>query len=203
MACTDSNPRGLYDPAFEHDACGLGALIQLDGTASHDLVAHALEALRRLDHRGATGADPDTGDGAGILLQMPHRMLERVADEVGIELPAAGDYGVGMVFLPRDPRERLRCEEIAVRIVAEEGHRALGWREVPVAEGVIGPVARSSQPLISQLFIERRDMDGDQDAFERTLYVIRRRLEKAVALAGIPSGRFAVASLSSRTVVYK
>ena len=110
---------GLYDRQFEHDACGLGTVVQLDGVASHSVVEQALEVLERLDHRGATGSDPETGDGAGILLQMPHRFLARVAAEDGIDLPPAGDYGIGMVFLPQDATLRLRCEEIAVRIVAE------------------------------------------------------------------------------------
>ena len=192
---------GLYDRRFEHDACGLGAVVHIDGSASHSLVEQALEVLRRLDHRGATGADPETGDGAGILIQMPHRFLARVAAEDGIDLPSAGDYGIGMVFLPTDPGLRLRCEEIAVRTVAEEGHRAVGWRDVPVVSSAIGPLARSTEPHTRQLIVERRR--GTLDDFERKLYVIRRRIEKAVQQAGIPSAAFAVVSLSSKTIVYK
>ncbi|MFM7551890.1 MAG: glutamate synthase subunit alpha, partial [Actinomycetota bacterium] len=199
MAPPVPHPPTLYDPAFEHDACGLGTVVHLDGVASHAVVAQALTVLERLDHRGATGSDPETGDGAGILLQMPHRFLARVAAEEGLDLPPAGDYGVGMAFLPADPAARLRCEEIAVRTVAEEGHRAVGWRDVPVVDEAIGPVARQSAPRIRQLVVERRH--GKADAFERKLYVIRRRIEQAARAEGIRD--FALASLSSRTIVYK
>ena len=192
---------GLYDRQFEHDACGLGTVVHLDGVASHSLVEQALTVLERLDHRGATGADPETGDGAGILIQMPHRFLARVASEDGIDLPAAGDYGIGMVFLPHDPSTRLRCSEIAVRTVAEEGHRAVGWREVPVVPEAIGPLARETAPLVRQLIIERRH--GSLDAFERKLYVIRRRIQKAVNAVGISDAEFAITSMSAKTIVYK
>ena len=190
---------GLYDQRFEHDACGLGTVVHLDGVASHSVVDQALTVLERLDHRGATGADPETGDGAGILIQMPHRFLARVASEEGIDLPAAGDYGIGMVFLPHDAGTRLRCSEIAVRIVAEEGHRAVGWREVPVVPEAIGPLARETAPLVRQLIIERRH--GSLDAFERKLYVIRRRIQKTVNAAGISDAEFAITSMSAKTVV--
>ena len=192
---------GLYDQRFEHDACGLGTVVHLDGVASHSVVDQALTVLERLDHRGATGADPETGDGAGILIQMPHRFLARVASEEGIDLPAAGDYGIGMVFLPHDAGTRLRCSEIAVRIVAEEGHRAVGWREVPVVPEAIGPLARETAPLVRQLIIERRH--GSLDAFERKLYVVRRRIQKTVNAAGISDAEFAITSMSAKTVVYK
>ncbi len=190
---------GLYDAQFEHDACGLGTVVHLDGVASHSVVTQALEVLKRLNHRGATGSDPETGDGAGILIQMPHRFLARVAKSDGIDLPAAGDYGVGMVFLPQHATHRLRCEEIAVRTIAEEGHRAVGWRDVPVESAAIGAVARASEPRTRQLIVERRH--GSLDAFERKLYVIRRRIEKAVRAANIND--FAIASLSTKTIVYK
>ena len=159
------------------------------------------DLLERLDHRGATGADPETGDGAGLLLQMPHRFLARVAAEEGIDLPAAGDYGIGMVFLPHDATTRLRCNEICVRTVAEEGHRAVGWREVPVVPEAIGPLARATAPIVRQLIIERRH--GSADDFERKLYVIRRRIQKAVHAAGIADSDFAIPSMSAKTVVYK
>src|SRR5690242_2862154 len=140
---------GLHDPRFEHAACGLGALARLGGAGDHELVERALLALANLEHRGATGADPETGDGAGILTALPDRLLRDVfaAERLG-ELPAAGAYAVGMVFLPRDPERRLRCEELAVRICAEEGHRALGWRDVPVRPEAIGRVARASEPVV-------------------------------------------------------
>ena len=192
---------GLYDPRHEHDACGLGALVQLDGTTSHRLVAQAVEVLRNLDHRGATGSDPETGDGAGILTQIPDAFLRRACAEIGIDLPPPGDYGVGMTFLPQDPLVRLRCEELCARIIAEEGHRALGWRDVPVRMEAIGELARASAPVIRQLLIERRE--GDPEAFERKLYVIRRRVEKAAQHLGVEEAAFTFTSLSSRTLVYK
>jgi glutamate synthase domain-containing protein 2/glutamate synthase domain-containing protein 1/glutamate synthase domain-containing protein 3 len=193
---------GLYDPRFEHDACGLGALVQLDGARSHGLVTRALRVLANMDHRGATGADAGTGDGAGILTQLPDEFLREVARrELGVELPAPGDYAVGMAFLPREPEQRLRCEELFVRICVEEGHRALGWRDVPVRSDRIGALARDSEPVVRQLFVERRG--GEDDAFDRKLYVIRRRVEKEAAAAGVPMASFSVVSLSKRTIVYK
>ena len=193
---------GLHDPRFAHAACGLAGLARLDGRADHELVERALLALGNLEHRGATGADPDTGDGAGILTALPDGLLRRVyRSEIGGELPPPGHYGVGMVFLPRDPARRLRCEELCVRICAEEGHRALGWRDVPVRPDRIGALARSAQPFVRQLFVERRE--GDADGFERALYVIRRRVELAAAAAGVPEAEFIFISLSARRMVHK
>jgi len=193
---------GLYDARFEHDACGLAALARLDGRPDHELVERALRALVNLDHRGATGADPETGDGAGIMTQLPHRFLRGAFREaVGHDLPQAGSYATGLVFLPRDPSARMRCEELCVRICAEEGQRALGWRDVPVDSGRIGELARASEPVVRQLFVERRS--GDEAAFERKLYVIRRRVERAAAAAGVPEAEFTIVSLSARRLVYK
>jgi glutamate synthase (NADPH) large chain len=193
---------GLYDPRFEHDACGLAALVRLDGRPSHELVEQGLRALENLDHRGATGSDPDTGDGAGIMTQLPHRFLAAAFREaVGHDLPSPGAYATGLVFLPRDPGLRMRCEELLVRICAEEGRRALGWRDPPVHPLSIGRLARASEPVVRQLFVERRT--GDQAAFERKLYVIRRRVERAAAAAGVPEAQFTIVSLSSQRLVYK
>jgi glutamate synthase (NADPH) large chain len=193
---------GLHLPSFEHDGCGVGALVQLNGNSGHALVRQALTALANLDHRGATGADAQTGDGAGITTQMPDRLLRAVCrDQLRCELPALGGYAVGLVFLPRDPGLRLRCEELCIRICAEEGHRALGWRDVPVRPGSIGGVAARSAPVIRQLVVERRT--GDEAAFERKLYVIRRRVERAAMQAGVPEAEFTIVSLSARRLVYK
>jgi glutamate synthase (NADPH) large chain len=192
---------GLYDPRFEHDACGLGAVVRLDGRRTHLVLEQALTVLGNMDHRGATGSDPETGDGAGLLAQLPDPFFRAVAAELGADLPPPGDYAVGMVFLPRDAGQRLRCEELFVRICAEEGHRALGWRDVPVAGERIGVVARRSEPVVRQVLVERRS--GDDDAFGRKLAVIRRRVEKEAAAAGVPMADFSVVSLSHRTVVYK
>jgi glutamate synthase (NADPH/NADH) large chain len=193
---------GLYDPRFEHDACGLAALARLDGRPSHELVGQALRALENLDHRGATGSDPDTGDGAGIMTQLPHRFLRAAfRAALGHDLPPAGAYAAGLVFLPGDSGLRMRCEELCVRICAEEGQRALGWRDPPVHPDRIGRLARASEPVVRQLFVERRT--GDQAAFERKLYVIRRRVERAAAAAGVPEAQFTIVSLSSQRLVYK
>jgi glutamate synthase (NADPH) large chain len=193
---------GLHHPGFEHDACGVGALVQLDGRSRHVLVRQALTALANLDHRGATGADALTGDGAGITTQMPDRLLRAVCRaQLRCELPAPGGYAAGLVFLPRDPGLRLRCEELCIRICAEEGHRALGWRDVPVRPESIGRVASRSAPVIRQLVVERRT--GDEAAFERKLYVIRRRVERAAMQAGVPEAEFTIVSLSARRLVYK
>ena len=198
---TTPERQGLYDPAREHDACGVGFVVHSKGVKSHDIVRQGLQILINLEHRGAVGADPLAGDGAGILVQIPHDFMRAVFSEQKIALPAAGDYGIGMVFLPHDAEQRLRCSEIAVRTVAEEGHRAVGWREVPVVPEAIGPLARETAPIVRQLIIERRH--GSADDFERKLYVIRRRIQKAVHAAGIADRDFAIPSMSSRTLVYK
>jgi glutamate synthase domain-containing protein 2/glutamate synthase domain-containing protein 1/glutamate synthase domain-containing protein 3 len=176
--------------------------VRLDGAHTHDLVEQALTTLANLDHRGATGADPLTGDGAGILTQVPDALLRDVCRvDLGLELPGTGNYAVGVVFLPQDPVQRLHCEELFVRIVAEEGHRSLGWRDVPVRSEHLGETARRSQPVVRQLFVERRT--GDDEAFSRKLTVIRRRVEKAVEHSGVPSALFSVVSLSQHSMILK
>ncbi len=189
--------QGLYDPRFEHEACGIGFVAHVRGARSHDIVRHGLTLLEHLAHRGAVGCDPCTGDGAGVLLQLPHALIERECAALGIDLPGAGDYGVGMLFLPGAPATRRACELLIERTIVEEGCRLLGWRDVPVQEEVLGELARQSAPVIRQVFVAR---DGRPPAaFERALYVLRRQIEKAV---GRHPG-FYVASLSSRTIVYK
>ena len=185
-------PRGLYDASYEHDACGVAFVARLRAPASNEVVGRALLALEHMEHRGAEGADPDTGDGAGILLQIPDAFLRA---EVDFELPPAGRYGVAMCFLPPgNPAEAMRLLE---ETVEDEGQHVLGWRDVPVAESACGTTARSVAPRIAQLFIAADDSVADQDALERRLYVIRRMVERAnLADLSLPS-------LSSRTVVYK
>src|SRR5271167_2172250 len=141
---------GLYDPRFEHDACGVGMVARLDNRPTHEVLVRAITALENLEHRGASGADPCTGDGAGILMQMPDELLRA---EVGFELPPAGAYGVLMCFLPTDPDARGRLEELLERIVRDEGQRLLGWRDVPVREEHTGEVAGACRPVIRQLFV--------------------------------------------------
>jgi glutamate synthase (NADPH/NADH) large chain len=192
--------RGLYDPAHEHDACGLGFVAQLRGGPTHDVVSKGLEVLRRLSHRGAAGADPSTGDGAGILLQIPHAFYERVLSHRDVELPLAGDYGVAQCFLSRDPARMDAQMETLEEVVRYHNQKVIGWRDVPVDDGVIGPIARKSRPVMKQLFIARMCPAA---SFERVLFMIRKRAGRFVSAAGGPEDDFYVASCSSKTVVYK
>jgi glutamate synthase domain-containing protein 2/glutamate synthase domain-containing protein 1/glutamate synthase domain-containing protein 3 len=188
-------PTGLYHPANEHDACGIALVAKLWGEASHAVVEKALDALENLEHRGAEGADPNTGDGAGILLQIPDGFLR--AAVAGIELPAPGRYGVGVCYLPSDPERRAALEQLIEETVAEEGQRAITWRDVPTDERHVGETARLAAPVIRQVLIEAAEDVADQDSFERKLYVIRRVIERR-------AGReLALPSFSSRTIVYK
>ncbi|MBW2415025.1 MAG: glutamate synthase large subunit [Deltaproteobacteria bacterium] len=198
--------QGLYDPRFEHDACGVGFVCNIHGNKSHDLVQKGLQVLVNLTHRGAAGSDPETGDGAGILLQIPHAFLESQCRGLGIRLPEPGEYGVAMVFLPRDTERRAECVRILEEIVEEEGQRALGWRDVPVRPDALGHTAREARPEIRQFFIlSGSDLPGSGeervDAFERKLWVIRMRTEHELRRRGM--GEFHVVSCSSRTLCYK
>jgi glutamate synthase (ferredoxin) len=196
--------QGLYDPQFEHDACGIGFVANVKGEKSNAIVRQALTAVKNLTHRGARGAEPNTGDGAGILLQTPHAFLQRACDEAGIDLPPFGEYGVGMVFLPPDPDLRQNCEQRFEEIIREEGQRLLGWRTVPTNNASLGKTALSCEPFVRQVFIGRNPTIQDDMAFERKLYVIRKRAENAVRYSGIKGcDSFYLASLSYRTVVYK
>ncbi len=194
--------QGLYDPRLEHDACGIGFVADLHGNASRHIVRQALTALVNLHHRGACGCEPDTGDGAGILMQVPHGFLREAARRDGLSLPAAGEYGVGMVFLPQDGTAAGACCRAFDAIAAEEGLRVLGWRTVPTCAAGLGRTARACAPAIRQVFLAR-GAHADPAAFERKLYVVRRRAEKAIR-DGMPAGGdFYVASLSARTICYK
>jgi glutamate synthase (NADPH/NADH) large chain/glutamate synthase (ferredoxin) len=185
---------GLYDPRFEHDACGVAMVARLDNRPTHEVVDRALVALDNLEHRGAEGADIRTGDGAGILVQMPDAFLRAVA---GFDLPPLGDYGVVQCFLPNDPARREKIEQLLEMNVRVEGQLVLGWREVPVDERHVGDTAAASRPEMRQLFIAAGPgFEGHQMAFERKLYVIRRIVE----LAAGPD--FYASSSSSRTLVY-
>ena len=190
---------GLYDPRFEHDACGVGMVARLDNIPTHEVVSRAITALENLEHRGATGADPCTGDGAGILMQMPDELLRAVVD---FELPPPGQYGVLMCFLPMEPVARQKLEGLLEGIVRDEGQRLLGWREVPIDEAHMGEVAGACRPAIRQLFVGAGEAQkSDQDAFERKLYVIR-RISDLKAGKMDPPGLY-VTSSSSRTINYK
>ncbi|BAV32390.1 glutamate synthase [Sulfuricaulis limicola] len=196
--------QGLYDPATEHDACGVGFVVDMKGRRSHKIVAQALTVLRNLMHRGACGCEENTGDGAGILIQLPHAFLARECGKLGIKLPEPGHYGAGTVFLPRDAAEARRCQELFDAIVREEGQTPLGWRDVPVDDSALGPTARSAEPLFRQIFIGRAAGLADEMAFERKLYVIRMRIEHAIWNSDLKQrGLFYIPSLSARTLVYK
>ena len=191
-------PRGLYDPRFEHDACGVAFVARIAGGPSHEVVADGLRALINLAHRGASGADPDSGDGAGILLQTPDAFLRRAS---GISLPPPGAYGTGIAFLPRDERLVSTCEAVIHDACREEGLRILGWRDVPRDPSVAGSSARAMLPVIRQLFVAAIGLHGD--TLERRLYVLRRVIERRAQQEGLGRDRLHFASLSSRTLVYK
>jgi glutamate synthase (ferredoxin) len=202
--------QGLYDPWYEHDACGVGFVVDLKGRKSHDIVEKAIRVLLNLGHRGACGCEKNTGDGAGILMQMPHRFLLKECDRLKIHLPAYGEYGVGMVYLPTDAHDRRHCEGLFEQVVREEGQRVLGWRTVPTDNAPIGPTAKKAEPVIRQIFIGREAHGlppvGLQDdlAFERRLYIIRKRVENAVKSSTIAQrNMFYVPSLSYKTIIYK
>jgi glutamate synthase (NADPH) large chain len=191
------------EPPVARDACGVVAIADIRGRKSHDIVAKAIVAVKNLAHRGACGCDPNSGDGAGILLQSPHKFFVRVCADIGIVLPGSGGYGVAMVFLPVNDEQRKECELLLERTVQEEEQAVLGWRTVPTDNTLLGYVARSVQPVIKQLFIGCRSA-GDRDVFERKLYVIRKRVEKAVRESNLSQkGYFHIPSCSGRTVVYK
>ncbi len=196
--------QGLYDPRFEHDACGIGFVAHIKGQKSNRIVKQALTALRNMDHRGAQGSEVNTGDGAGILLQIPHIFFRQNCLNLQIELPEPEYYGVGMVFLPQDEPLRRKFEQVVEKVIAEEGQTLLGWRTVPVNNQSLGDVAKSGEPFVRQVFVGRSSDLSDADAFERKLYVIRKRAEHAIRRPET-AGRqlFYVASLSCRTIVYK
>ncbi|MEZ4361002.1 MAG: glutamate synthase large subunit [Kofleriaceae bacterium] len=195
-------PPGLYDPQTEHDACGVGFVAHLRGDKSRDIIEQALQVLRRLAHRGAVGADPETGDGAGILLQLPHRFFKSEGLRLGFDMPQRRRYGVGQIFLPPDPEQRAACERIFAEVVAAEGQRVIGWRDVPIDPSHVGQQAREVMPVFRQLYVRLRRVPPS--AYERTLYVIRKLTENRVREAGVdPRGYFHVASLSSETIIYK
>ena len=196
--------QGLYDPDFEHDSCGAGFVVNIKGKKSHEIISQALTILRNLAHRGACGSEANSGDGAGILLQVPHTFLAREMAAAGVTLPAAGQYAVGTAFLPTDAAPRTACEGILESIAAEEGQRFLGWRDVPTDNSTLGETAIAAQPVIRQFFVGRGEGITDVLHFERKLCVIRKRAAHTVRLKGLGgSDKFYVPSLSARTLIYK
>jgi glutamate synthase domain-containing protein 2/glutamate synthase domain-containing protein 1/glutamate synthase domain-containing protein 3 len=213
MSMPDPRTKGLLDPRLERDACGVGFVVDVKGLKSHAIIEKGLTVLRNLTHRGACGCDPLTGDGAGILVQVPDDFLRRECRTARITLPAPGTYGAGMVFLPRETHQRNECQRIIEKVVRDEGQVLLGWRRVPVDTNAPGPLARTVMPEVRQVFIGGRGPAGsaghpgnaeDQDALERRLYVIRKRVEQQVRTSRMPdSESFYIPSLSSRTIIYK
>jgi glutamate synthase (NADPH/NADH) large chain len=195
---------GLYSPTHEHDACGIGFVCNINNSKAHSIIEQGLSILKNLEHRGAVGADPKAGDGCGILIQMPHNFLAAKVSDLGFKLPEYGHYGVGNLFLPRDEVRRNRAMTLIGEVIHEEGQILLGWRDLPIDNSELGESVRPTEPHHSQIFIGRSDDLGDQDAFERKLFVIRRRTFNTLwseepALVE----DFYVPSLSSRTLLYK
>jgi glutamate synthase (NADPH) large chain len=188
--------QGLYDPQFEHDACGVGFVVDIAGRQSNEIVRRSLQVLVNLQHRGAKGCEANTGDGAGILIQIPHDFLKAECKKLGIELPASGNYGVGTVFLPRDSYTQRWCKEIVEAAITRAGQRVLGWRDVPTNNEPIGDSAKAVEPVFKQVFIGRNPYLKTVDDFERKLYLIRKRIEKTTT-------ELYFDSLSARTLIYK
>lgn len=205
MRHTELPPKqGLYDPQFEKDACGMGFVAHIKGKPSHEIVSNALTMLINMEHRGGQGSEPNSGDGAGIMLQIPHRFFSEEAKALGFELPEAGRYGVGMLFLSHNEDIRSKHESILSAIVAEEGQRLLGFRDVPTHDDMLGKTAKAAKPYVRQVFIGRSEDIQDDLAFERKLYIIRKRAELAIRYGGEEEGEsFYLPSLSCRKIVYK
>lgn len=196
--------QGLYDPQYEHDSCGVGFVVDIKGRKSHKIVENALTILKNLIHRGACGCEENTGDGVGILTQLPHKFFVRVCKELDIDLPEFGHYGAGMCFLPNDTTQSKQCQAIIEKIVTDEGQVVLGWREVPIDDSSVGPTAKMGEPTFKQIFIGRGNSTKNEAAFERKLYVIRKLAEHAIWSSDLSEkDRFYVPSLSYRTFLYK
>ena len=196
--------QGLYSPEHEHDACGVGFVANIKGRKSHDTVRQAVEILCNLEHRGACGCDPETGDGAGILTQLPHEFFVRECANNRMILPAEGDYGVGMIFLSPDDDEAAACCKVVEKVVAELGQEVLGWRDVPIEPDKVGPVARACMPRMRQIFVKRCTESADPMDFERRLYVIRKWANQRIKADEVPGNEiYYAASFSCKTIIYK
>ena len=195
---------GLYDPRHEHDACGIGLIANIHNLKSHQVIADGLKILENLEHRGAVGADPKAGDGAGVLIQLPHGLFAEEAKRLGFDLPEPGQYGVGFLFMPREPVYRQDIERFWWETAREEGLKILGWRDVPVDAGVLGFSVKGTEPFHRQVFIGRGPTIRDQAHFERKLFVCRKAVSNKVTdVLGAKARTYYPVSVSSRTVVYK
>lgn len=196
--------KGMYSPSYEHDACGMGFVADIKGRKSRSIIDKALDVIKNLEHRGAVGADPETGDGAGILIQMPDEFIRKIANEKRIKLPDYGRYAVGMMFLPQNPTIRKSVENIIEKIVLDENQKFLGWRDVPINPKVPGKGAQATQPFIRQCFISASNRIVSQDDFERKLYLIRRIIDHRIRTElQLDRSKYYVASFSSRVLIYK
>jgi glutamate synthase domain-containing protein 1 len=197
--------QGLFDPEFEKENCGVGFVVHMKGKKSHEIILQGLEILKKLEHRGACGSDPLTGDGAGILIQLPHKFFKGECLGLGIDLPEEGRYGAGLVFLPNDPGEAKECVCIVEKTVRDEGLNFLGWREVPVDNSTIGITARKVEPIVRQVFIGAGADITSADQLERRLFQVRKQVAKRVRAAGMneTNENFYICSLSCRTFIYK
>ncbi|MCL5282501.1 MAG: glutamate synthase subunit alpha, partial [Planctomycetes bacterium] len=194
--------QGLYETQYEHDACGIGAVVNINGTRDHSILEYGKQILINLTHRGAAGADETTGDGAGILFQMPHEFFATECDNLGFSLPEPLGYGVGMVFGPKDRELRGRCERVLEEALAYHGLKVLGWREVPTAANCLGKIALAAEPVVRQVFADGGGVE--QEELERRLYLARKRAERLVSEQfGEKAEDFYVVSLSCRTICYK
>ena len=196
---------GLYDASQEHDACGVGFVAHIKGQKTHAIVSQALQILENLDHRGAVGADALMGDGAGLLIQLPDQLYREEMAKQGVTLPPTGEYGVGLVFLPKESASRMACEQEMERAIKAEGQVLLGWRDVPVNAAMpMSPTVREKEPVMRQVFIGRGNDVIVQDALERKLYVIRKTCSANIQRLKLThSGEYYVPSMSTRTIVYK
>ncbi len=194
---------GLYDPRNDHDACGVGFIAHMKGQASHSIISNGLQILENLTHRGAVGADPLVGDGAGMLVQIPHDFYAAECAEIGFDLPEAGDYAVGFLFMPQDPEIRAHCEEVVETVIAEEGQTVLGWRTVPVDNSGLSTIVTDAEPVHRLVFIGRGDTPAGDD-FERRVFILRKVISNRIHVEtdGRDNGFYTV-SMSSRTIVYK
>jgi glutamate synthase (ferredoxin) len=204
-AITAPPAQGLYDPQFEHDACGLGFVAHMKGKKSHQIVLDGLKILVHLDHRGACGCETNTGDGAGILIQVPHEFLAAQTAKLGFKLPAPGQYGVGMIFLPKDKTARENVKNEFAKVISSEGQTVIGWRDVPTDNSTLGKTAVAAEPFMAQVFVGRNPNIKDEQAFERKLFVIRKVAEQKIRYGGKIAGgkEFYVSSLSAHTCIYK
>ena len=197
---------GLYSPELEHDSCGVGVVANVKGNTSHQMITESLQVLVNLGHRGACGCDPETGDGAGILIQIPHQFFLKECDQLGVKLPGPGEYGIGMVFLPPQTQVEAKCQALVERVIAEEGLELLGWRDVPVDPSQLGRESRRVQPHIRQVLIGRGPQIQDPAQLERKLYIVRKVIEHSLKECGLSEDEadyFYICSLSCHTIVYK